>query len=450
MSNPKKKVLYISHGHPNFSRGGGELAAYYMYQSMKGHPEYEPYLLARLDDPNFQISHPGSRLMVSDKDDHTQFLISNNANYDYFFHSKLDSGLHEADMYQAVREFVLALRPDVVHFQHYIHLGVDLMSFIKSLLPDVRILMTLHEYGAICAHDGSMIKTDKKQLCHEASITDCCRCFPTRSPGHFFLRERLFKSNFAVVDRFLAPSHFLRQRYIDWGIEPERISFMDYGRPTWVRRPRKPKAAHHAFRVAFFGQIVYHKGWDVFLKSAVEYMRLRNQAEAREREFPEIQFSMHGTRNWLSPEMSDRLDSLINQAGEVLYVHGPYDPKHMQDLMTGIDCIVVPSIWWENAPLVIQESFMAGIPVVCSNIGGMAEKVTDRVNGLHFRIGDHFDLLDRILELATSSELYESLVQGIPSIYSDREMALDLQELYGHLIAGNGKAIYAAATTSQV
>jgi glycosyltransferase involved in cell wall biosynthesis len=321
---------------------------------------------------------------------------------------------------------------------------VDLISFVKSLLPDVRILLTLHEYGAICAHDGSMIKTDKKQLCHEASIADCCRCFPQRSPGHFFLREKLFKSNFAAVDRFLAPSRFLQSRYLEWGIDPDRISFMDYGRPIWTRRDRPPKKKTQPFRVAFFGQIVYHKGWDVFLKSAVEYLRLRNQAGTRHKDLPEIQFSLHGTRNWLSPELSDRLDSLITQAGDVLYVHGPYDPKHMQDLMTNIDCIVVPSIWWENAPLVIQEAFMAGLPVICSNIGGMAEKVTDRVNGLHFRVGDHFDLLDRIVELADSPELYSRLVQGIPAIYSDIEMAADLRELYDQLLAKNEPYVKAA------
>jgi glycosyltransferase involved in cell wall biosynthesis len=419
-----------------------------MYQSMKGHPEYEPYFLARMEDPSYQLGHPGSRLMASDKDDHTHFLISNGANYDYFFQSKIDAGLHEADLFQAFREFLLALRPDVVHFHHYIHMGIDLYSFVKRLLPNVRILMTLHEFGAICAHDGSMIKTDKKQLCHEASIADCCRCFPQRSPGQFFLREKLFKSNFAVVDRFLAPSRFLQSRYIDWGIEPERISFMDYGRPQWTRRKRPARQKGQPLRVAFFGQIVYHKGWDVFLKAAVEYLRLRKQAASRQSGYPEIQFSMHGTRNWLSPELSDRLDSLIGQAGEALYVHGPYDPKHMQDLMENIDCIVVPSIWWENAPLVIQEAFMAGLPVLCSNIGGMAEKVTNRVNGLHFRVGDHFDLLERIVELAESPELYSRLVEGIPSIYSDHEMSADLNTIYNDLIAKNEeqeKNTYAAS-----
>src|SRR5262249_46329719 len=113
MSNFKKRVLYISHGHPNFSRGGGELAAYCMYQSMKHDAEYEPYFLARLDDPNYQLSHPGSRLMASEKEPQTHFIVSNNSNYDYFFHSKIDAGLHEADLYQAFRDFVLALRPAV-------------------------------------------------------------------------------------------------------------------------------------------------------------------------------------------------------------------------------------------------------------------------------------------------------------------------------------------------
>ena len=56
--------------------------------------------------------------------------------------------------------------------------------------------------------------------------------------------------------------------------------------------------------------------------------------------------------------------------------------------MAEIDWVVVPSIWWENSPLVIQEAFLHGRPVICSDIGGMAEKVRHGVDGLHFRVGD--------------------------------------------------------------
>ena len=58
----------------------------------------------------------------------------------------------------------------------------------------------------------------------------------------------------------------------------------------------------------------------------------------------------------------------------------------------------MPSIWWENSPIVIQEAFFHGRPIICSNIGGMAEKITDGVNGLHFRVGSPEDLVDRMAQ----------------------------------------------------
>ena len=76
---------------------------------------------------------------------------------------------------------------------------------------------------------------------------------------------------------------------------------------------------------------------------------------------------------------------------------------------------------------------MAKVPVICSNIGGMAEKVTDRVNGLHFVTGDHLDLLDRVLELADSPALYAELVEGIPEMLSTEEMAVLMHTLYDEL-----------------
>ena len=60
---------------------------------------------------------------------------------------------------------------------------------------------------------------------------------------------------------------------------------------------------------------------------------------------------------------------------------------------------MVPSIWWENSPLVIQEAFLHGRPVICSDIGGMAEKVDHDVNGLHFPVGDP-DALARTIQRA--------------------------------------------------
>jgi glycosyltransferase involved in cell wall biosynthesis len=76
--------------------------------------------------------------------------------------------------------------------------------------------------------------------------------------------------------------------------------------------------------------------------------------------------------------------------------------------------VITPSIWWENSPLVIQEAFAARRPVICSNIGGMAEKVEHGVSGLHFRVGSASDLAARLEEAATHPGLWGALCNGLP------------------------------------
>src|SRR5262249_57931996 len=80
----------------------------------------------------------------------------------------------------------------------------------------------------------------------------------------------------------------------------------------------------------------------------------------------------------------DEFRSLLETTKLNVTLVGRYAHGDLPRLMANIDWVIVPSIWWENSPLVIQEAFAYGKPVICSDIGGMAEKVTDRVNGLHF------------------------------------------------------------------
>ena len=38
------------------------------------------------------------------------------------------------------------LTPDVVHFHHFLLLGIDLITLTRRMLPDARIVLTLHEF----------------------------------------------------------------------------------------------------------------------------------------------------------------------------------------------------------------------------------------------------------------------------------------------------------------
>jgi glycosyltransferase involved in cell wall biosynthesis len=94
---------------------------------------------------------------------------------------------------------------------------------------------------------------------------------------------------------------------------------------------------------------------------------------------------------------------------------------------------------------VIQEAFMHGRPVICSNIGGMAEKVTDGVDGLHFRVGDPEDLARVIAEAAGSSQLWRNLTPGIKPVYPMRTHVEELEQLYDGLLSRGPAAVGAAS-----
>jgi glycosyltransferase involved in cell wall biosynthesis len=113
---------------------------------------------------------------------------------------------------------------------------------------------------------------------------------------------------------------------------------------------------------------------------------------------------------------------------------GRYDNTELPRLMQQIDWVVVPSRWWENSPLVIQEAFAHGRPVISSDIGGMAEKVIDGVNGLQFRAGDPISLAKTMRSAAAEEGLWERLREGAPAVHSMVEHTQRLEGIYNGLL----------------
>jgi glycosyltransferase involved in cell wall biosynthesis len=83
---------------------------------------------------------------------------------------------------------------------------------------------------------------------------------------------------------------------------------------------------------------------------------------------------------------------------------------------------------------VIQEAFLYGRPVICSDIGGMAEKVTDGVNGLHFRVGDPRSLAQTIRRATTTPDLWQTLRDGIPEVYKMEDAVKTMSDIYRTLL----------------
>lgn len=393
----KNRILVMAHAHPDFSLGGGEIAAYNLFKAYKANEQVEDaWFLARADRGRGITGH-----------------ISKRRDNEYLW----EQGVHDWHLMKAAHQdsvttwfadLIKALKPTVVHTHHYAHLGLEYLRVIKQVDPSIRIVMTLHEYMAICSNNGQMIKTGSFKLCSRSSYDECRQCFPERTAEDFWLRKHFFMSHFELVDQFVSPSEFLRQRYIDWGLPADKIVVIENGQSDEAPLPPRPLAEGETRnRFGFFGQINPYKGLDVLLRAL-------NHMSKPERK--KIVLEVHGANlEHQSKEFQAHIEvlraPLIKQG--VLQWVGPYQPHEIRARMAGVDWVIVPSIWWENSPMVIQEAFSCGRPLLVSNIGGMREKVRDGIDGFRVSSGSVQEWRSVLSRVATNDGLWASAVSGV-------------------------------------
>ena len=398
------KVLLISLYHPELVRGGAQQVCYELFEGLKARDDVEPILLAAIDPSFGALFKSGARITGFDGRPGEFLFLSRD--YDYWWHKTSDVLLRNA-----YAEFLELVRPDVVHFHHFLLLGLDLISLTRKVLPDVKIVFTFHEFLAICAADGQMLRKTDRSLCHRASPVRCHQCLPERRPEEFFMRELWVKRHLSAVDQFTTPTQFMIEQYAGWGLDRSRIACVTNGQRDYAEGFEETKFKRKRNRFGFFGQFVDNKGLHVILE-AVGYLRalgfddfvvelngdnLRYASEARRAEF-EAFFTAEAER-----PISDQRVRL----------NGSYQPDQLAGRMARVDWCIVPSVWWEIFGLVISEAWMFRRPVIASNAGGPAERITNEVDGLLFTIGDSRALAETMLRAATEDGLWEKLSAGI-------------------------------------
>ena len=392
------RVLVISHGHPAFSIGGAEVASHALFRALNAADGLEAFYLARAAPP--MRRHAATPLMSLRQGEREVFLHTDA--WDEFWLS--NNGL--GDLQGAFASYLQHVQPDVVHFHHVIGLGVEAIALVRRQLPAARIVLTLHEYLSICPNHGQMVKTQRRTLCYQSSPAACNACFPAHSPAELFQREQHIRNHLLLADTYVSPSHFLLDRYQAWGLPAERFQVIENGLegPSVPHRALTPGARRDRF--AFFGQVTEFKGLHILLDAITR---------VPEAVWGEATLNVFGGNLEFQPEaFRTRFAALMERAGRRARFHGPYRPEDLPRLMAGVDWTVVPSIWWENSPVVIQEAFLHRRPPIVSDIGGMAEKVRDGVDGMHFRMGSPEDLADRLTQALQDEALWPRLVSAAP------------------------------------
>jgi len=321
--------------------------------------------------------------------------------------------------------------PDLVHFQHLKDLSGNLVTIAEERgLP---IIVTLHDYWYICPN-AQLVRPGGKTCRGTIFHLECTICagaslgqgiltlFSPVLSLLFFHRDRYLRSKLAKVELFLSPSHFLKQRYVAQGFPEERIVPVENGVDVSRVIPRKERDGVSPIRFGYLGSIAWQKGVHLLIEA---FNPLSEGAE----------LMIYGDLSVFPGYVQGLRELARNPA---IHFRGYIPHQQVWQVLSEIDLLVVPSLWYENSPMVIREAFAAGVPVIASRIGALAEKVRDGVDGLHFAAGDAGDLRSKMTSLISNPDRLERLRGKIAPVKSIEENALEMERIYLRLLNEKG------------
>lgn len=415
------KVLLISFFHPELVRGGAQQVCYEVFEGLKEIPDVQPVLLASVDESFGFLFKSGARITGFDQRKDEFVYLSRD--YNNLWHKVGDPTLIEAFI-----EFLELIQPDVIHFHHFMQLGLELLTVAKNTLPRARIVFTLHEFMLICDANGHMIRKFNGALCTHASQVRCHQCFPDRAPEHFLMREMWVKRHLSSVDVFTTPTKFMIEHFVRWGLDRDKLVHVTNGQRDYSGGVPISSGSSKRNRFGFFGQLVDAKGVQLITR-AVKQLRAEG--------FTDFVVEINGDNlRYATPACAAEIEAFMIAESElpfderIVFMNGSYQVDQLRQRMARVDWCIVPSVWWEIFALVISEAWMFGRPVICSNVGAMAERVRDEVDGLHFEMGDSAALARTIRRAVTEEGLWERLVGALPSAPSRDQMINGFLEVY--------------------
>ena len=302
---------------------------------------------------------------------------------------KLERTFYSPNVESSLGRLIDETRPDVAY----------LMQFMRHLSPAVivaakrrrlPVVVRLSDYELVCpeAHllrQGRVCEDCVSSGSFWPSVRHGCVNNSRLQSAVNALARELHDANgyLNLIDRMVTPSRVVLEKMVEGGFARERLTTI----PTFVDSERFTPGSVLASQrkaIAYVGQLRPEKGVDVLLKawSAVK-------PEAHEKG---IRLVIAGSG---PPEYMQELHGLAADDATVSFV-GALDADGVARLYQDARVTVIPSVWYENLPNSLLESYAAGTPVVASAIGSLAEFVTNEQTGWTFTPGDAADLARKL------------------------------------------------------
>jgi glycosyltransferase involved in cell wall biosynthesis len=227
------------------------------------------------------------------------------------------------------------------------------------------------------------------------------------------------------LDRLVALSQWSADVLLINGVPATKIQLSRHGlstvSPTAHQPPQRP-ADGQPLRLVSLGRVHTYKGWDILVRALRAAPDLPVELD--------LYGIVHGAESVAHLADIERL----SRGDHRITLHGPVSNAEVAALLAQYDYLVVPSQWLETGPLVVLEAHAAGVPVIGSDLGGIAELVTDDVDGLLVPDPRSPQSWARVLQrVCADRELARRLRAGIRPPRTMAEVAGDMETAYRSL-----------------
>ena len=372
------KILKIIHGYPPEYNAGSEVYSQSVVNELK--KEHKITVFTRkeneyIHDFNFKKE------------------TIENVDFVYVNMARSKAGYNHLIVNQRFDAFVKEFKPDIAHIGHLNHLSIGIVDVLfENKIP---IIYTLHDFWLMCPRGQFLQRNFDGEnlfnLCESQENTKCAKnCYSMYCNNDYEIefwkkwidtRMNAVKQICEKISLFIAPSKYLKNRFVnDFGLAENKIIYLDYGFPTHYLKPDIPKT-NGIYTFGYIGTHIPAKGINLLIE-AFKQVKGKTKLKIFGRE--------QGQNTKQLKEIA------ISSVNEIEFCGEYINHNLATTVFNNVNCIVVPSIWTENSPLVIHEAQSCKIPVITADVGGMAEYVEHKTNGLLFKHRDLFSLAEQM------------------------------------------------------
>lgn len=316
-----------------------------------------------------------------------------------------------------IKKLIELTNPDIAHLHIFQHqLTPSIIHEIKR--HNMKIVNTIHDLKVICPNYKMLNRNGVCEECKDGRYYKCAKnkCMKNSRMNSIVAMNEAYINKFIksydYIDKFICPSRFYMKKLNEFGIDKTKLVCI----PNFIDESKYEYSSKEEDYFLYVGRLIEEKG----IEMLVEAMKSINNGN----------LVIAGTG-----PLKDKLYEKIRKNNiSNVKMTGFLDSSKVKELLSRCRFLVIPSIWYENCPMVVLEAMACGKPVIGSDMGGIPELVMDNVNGLIFKNNDINDLIKKINYMNENKKMRFKMGQEgremVERIYNKDKHVQKIKEIY--------------------